>query len=116
MRVALLLVLPALLLGPEAHAGEPARGTLSVTAAVGPTCPFQRVDQPCEDRPYTGALRVRGRHRTWFLQVRRGHGHITLPAGRYTLSKRRLPYLAATRVVVRAGRTTRRHLHLDSGI
>ena len=86
----------------------PVTGTLAVTATVGPTCPVERPGSACDDRPYDGTLRVRSTKRTWRLVMRNGHGHIALPAGRYSLSSMgTLPSLRPVSVSVRARRTTR---------
>ncbi len=95
----------------------PVTGTLAVTATVGPACPVERPGSACDDRPYDGTLRVRSTTRTWRLVMRNGHGHIALPVGRYSLSSTAtLPSLRPVSVSVRARRTTRIKLNLDSGI
>ena len=114
---AFIVVLTVAALAQPALGSRPANGTLAVTATVGPTCPVVRPGTACDDRPYTGTLRVQGNGRSRRLIVRDGRGRIALPAGRYTLSTTgTLPSLRPVATRVRAGRTTRITVSLDSGI
>ena len=114
---AFIVVLGVVAVAYPALAKSQANGTLAVTATVGPTCPVVRPGTACDDRPYAGTLRVQGSGRFRRLVVRDGRGRIALPAGRYTLSSTgTLPFLRPVRTRVRAGRTTRIAVILDSGI
>jgi len=91
--------------------------------SIGPTCPVERRDSPCPDRPFLGtvaALRLDGSEAGRAATDPLGVYGIALPPGTYTVvaltsgplpSQRERP----TAIVV-AGQTTRVDLQLDSGI
>ena len=90
---------------------------------VGPTCPVQRVDDPCPDRPLAAALLVRdaaGRPVCATASGDDGRFRAALPAGDYVLDpgspEPRWPRGSATAVTVRDGRWTEAVVEFDSGI
>ena len=102
----------------------PANTGVVITVGVGPTCPVERVEQPCPDRPFqaevvvadsTGALVARAETDT------AGSLRLPLLPGEYHLEARSpggkaYPRAATTDFHVTLGRWTQVALSLDSGI
>ena len=89
---------------------------------IGPTCPVQRIDSPCPDRPYEVTIAVLDSGRRGVAETRSdssGHFRLLLPPGSYTLSPPRtgVPPTAPEQTVdVVAGRFTDVQIVFDSGI
>src|SRR6266545_3139179 len=65
------------------------RGGITGRASIGPTCPVQRIDSPCPDRPFQGTIVARGlggveAGRTTSDSV--GAFAMDLPAGTYVVT------------------------------
>jgi hypothetical protein len=112
---------------PTMPAGTPVptpsgRSGIIGTASVGPTCPVQRIDSPCPDRPFEGtivALDARGREVARTTSDAQGRFTISLPPGNYVISalvSGPLPLPKPVNVTVAPGLFVRVELHLDSGI
>jgi hypothetical protein len=91
-------------------------------ALIGPTCPVQRIDSPCPDRPFEGVVVVRnaaGLEVARTMTDAQGRFSISLAPGRYvltTLVTGVFPAPATQEVTVTAGQVIKVDLHLDSGI
>ena len=89
---------------------------------IGPTCPVQRIDSPCPDRPYEATIVVLDSGRHLVAEARsdaQGTFRVPLPPGTYTLSPQSLaalPYAAEQTVTVSPGRFASVHIQFDSGI
>ena len=97
---------------------------------AGPTCPVERPDSPCPDRPvairiavFTATHAMPMEPVTTFTSGDDGRFRLALPAGSYTLERScgpqncaPFPTLAPTQVQVEPGRFTRITLHADTGI
>lgn len=89
---------------------------------IGPTCPVQRIDSPCPDRPYAAEIIVLDGARKRVAGVASGADgrfRILLPPGVYTLSpqhKNALSNAPEQLVTVVAGRITSVQIVFDSGI
>ena len=89
---------------------------------IGPTCPVQRIDSPCPDRPWQGvvAARTSGGFEVARAQTdANGTFVLHLAPGVYdvvTLTAGPLPVPVTQRVTVQAGMVTQVQLTLDSGI
>jgi hypothetical protein len=92
------------------------------TVTIGPTCPVQRIDSPCPDRPYEATIVVLDSGRHLVAEARsdaQGTFRVPLPPGTYTLSPQSLaalPYAAEQTVTVSPGRFASVHIQFDSGI
>lgn len=92
------------------------------TVTIGPTCPVQRIDSPCPDRPYEATIVVLDSGRHLVAEGRsdaQGTFRVPLPPGTYTLSPQSLaalPYAAEQTVTVSPGRFASVHIQFDSGI
>ncbi len=91
-------------------------------ALIGPTCPVQRIDSPCPDRPWQGVVSARTTGGVEVAQAAtdaNGAFSMHLAPGVYdivTLTSGPLPAPVTQRVTVRAGEVTQVQLMLDSGI
>ena len=89
---------------------------------IGPTCPVQRIDSPCPDRPYEAAVIVLDGNRRKVAEVRSdadGRFRVLLPPGAYTLSPQSpgiLPRAGEQTVTVVPGMLTSVMIQYDSGI
>jgi hypothetical protein len=89
---------------------------------IGPTCPVQRIDSPCPDRPYPADIIVlddTGRRVASVSSGVDGRFRVLLPPGSYTLSpqhKATPPSAREQLVTVVAGRLTTIQVVYDSGI
>lgn len=88
---------------------------------IGPTCPVQRIDSPCPDRPYEATITVwsGGTKVAETRSAADGHYLIELPAGSYRVqgeSPSTFPRGTEQAAVVEAGRITTVDLQYDSGI
>ena len=92
------------------------------TVTIGPTCPVQRIDSPCPDRPYEATISVldsAGRKVAEARSGADGRFRLLLPAGTYTLrpeSSGAFPHAREQSVVVENGRITPVQIVFDSGI
>ena len=124
----LLVLLVASLLGScgdEPAAGEGSSG-ITGRVVLGPTCPVEREDTPCPDRPYDGArLRIieRGTGDVAATVTADDQGRFRLPLapGEYVVDAeptegRPLPFAKPVDVTVRPGEYTNVTLAFDSGI
>ena len=131
---------PAFATATPAHAtATPPTGTVTPAAAtatvppngdtgiegmvtIGPTCPVERIDSPCPDRPYEATIVVLDSGRHLVAEARsdaQGTFRVPLPPGTYTLSPQSLaalPYAAEQTVTVSPGRFASVHIQFDSGI
>jgi hypothetical protein len=89
----------------------------------GPTCPVERRDSPCPDRPFVGAvaaLRLDGSEAGRAATDSDGFYRIAVPPGTYTVVALTTGPFPAQRdrptAIVVAGETTKVDLKLDSGI
>ena len=91
-------------------------------AKIGPTCPVERVNEPCPDKPYQGHLAVRDSKGVVVTTTEtRSDGKflLMLPPGKYTLSllsQKTMPSLTPVSTTVTKGSVARVNLLLDSGI
>ena len=91
-------------------------------ALIGPTCPVQRIDSPCPDRPWQGVVSARTTGGVEVAQAATdasGAFSMHLAPGVYdlvTLTPGPLPAPVTQRVTVQAGEVTQVQLMLDSGI
>jgi hypothetical protein len=91
------------------------------TVTIGPTCPVQRIDSPCPDRPYEATITVwRGGSKV--AETRSGpDGHfvVELRPGTYRVvgeSPGTFPHATEQTVTVVAGELTQMQVQYDSGI
>ncbi len=106
-----------------ATATPPASGETGIagTATVGPTCPVERPDSPCPDRPYEARITV-WQGSTMVSETRSGaDGRFTvlLPPGMYRVvgeSGSTFPHGTETTATVVEGQLTQVTLRFDSGI
>ena len=109
---------PALLLAAcAASTGSEVSGRV----LAGPTCPVQRLDSPCPDRPVAVALVVADERGGVVARVTSdadGRFRLALAPGSYMIrsDSQRLPVLRPTPFVVVVGRVTELDLRADSGI
>jgi hypothetical protein len=100
-----------------------ASGETGITgiATVGPTCPVERIDSPCPDRPYEARITI-WQGPTLIAETRSGaDGHFTVlvPAGEYRVvgeSGATFPRGTETTVSVVEGALSTVALRFDSGI
>lgn len=112
------LFVAALLLAACGGAGAPGSG-IRGTILAGPTCPVQRIDSPCADRPISLTIEVVSGSTVAATVTSDSAGtfSIAVAPGTYTLrSKSGLPFLRATTVQVLSGEFTDLELHADTGI
>lgn len=89
---------------------------------IGPTCPVQRVDSPCPDRPYEATIFLLDGARRPIAEVRSaadGRFRVVLAPGTYTLSPQAqgaFPHAAEQTVTVLEGQITTVQIAFDSGI
>lgn len=92
------------------------------TVTIGPTCPVQRIDSPCPDRPYEATIIVLDGARRQVAEVRSaadGHFRVLLAPGAYTLSPQSqgaFPRAAEQAMTVLEGQITTVRIAFDSGI
>ncbi len=92
------------------------------TVTIGPTCPVQRIDSPCPDRPYEAIILVLDGDRRQVAEARSGTDgrfRVLVAPGTYTLSPRSraaYPHAAEQTVTVADGRITSVQIVFDSGI
>ena len=104
-------------------ATPPASGDTGIAgiATVGPTCPVERADSPCPDRPYEARITV-WRGTTLVAETRSapdGRFTVRLAPGTYRVvgeSEGTLPRGTETTVTVGAGQMAAATLRFDSGI
>jgi len=68
--------------------GVPAGTGIEGVMMIGPTCPVQRVDSPCPDRPYAGEVSVRDQSGSVVADVHAGSGghfRVAVAPGTYDL-------------------------------
>ena len=88
---------------------------------IGPTCPVERADSPCPDRPYEARVTI-WRNQTMIAEARSGvDGRFTmlLAAGTYRIvgeSVSPFPHGAEVTVTVVEGHLTPAQIRFDSGI
>ena len=89
---------------------------------IGPTCPVERADSPCPDRPYEATIQVLDTGGNVVTEVRSdadGRFEVELPAGTYTLhpvTGSTPPSARDQQVTVRQGEVTEVAVQFDSGI
>ena len=91
---------------------------------IGPTCPVQRIDQPCPDRPFAGEVLVRDGSGSEVADAHAdgaGHFRLDLAPGTYQLvpvspHPGMPPFGKPQSVAVVAGAYTHVTLQYDSGI
>lgn len=96
-------------------------GTAEGQVMIGPTCPVQRIDQPCPDKPFQATIDVvssQGQPVRRFETDAEGRFRIALPPGNYTFKPvpngiQRAPNVPVT---VEEGKVTRVDIRYDSGI
>lgn len=102
------------------------RGTLSGQIVAGPTCPVERADDPCPDKPVPNrALVIRAKVNgatTNLVSDAQGRFSLALPTGAYIVSVAAGPGMIGMRqvtsgdVVVIGGQTVTLKIVLDTGI
>lgn len=103
----------------QAPAGE---SGIDGTVTIGPTCPVQRVESPCPDRPYEASITVldaAGRQVAETRSNANGRFRLALPPGAYTLVPQATgtpPTAQEQTVTVVAGGFTAVQIAYDSGI
>lgn len=91
-------------------------------ASIGPTCPVERIDSPCPDRPFQGTIEVKnvsGVVVVRFPTDAQGLFQVQLPPGEYALTPLTtgtFPRAVTTDVTVVQGQFVFVHVRLDSGI
>ncbi len=101
--------------------GPPGQTGIAGVVTIGPTCPVQRIDDPCPDRPYEASISV-WQGSTKVAETRSapdGRYLIEVLAGSYRVvgeSPDTLPRGSEQQVIVEAGRITTVDLQYDSGI
>ncbi len=113
-----LLVAAACASGPTATASG-----IDALVVLGPTCPVQRADEPCHDRPYQVSFRIIDRASGRAVATARsdadGRLHLPLAPGEYTIEpilETPLPHASPVDVTVEPGRFTEVTITFDSGI
>ncbi len=107
---------------PTAAASSVAESGIDGVVTIGPTCPVQRIDSPCPDRPYPADIMVldsAGRRVASISSGADGRFRVLLPPGSYTLSPqhRSTPPSAREQIVtVVAGSFAAVQIVYDSGI
>ncbi|MDP9238860.1 MAG: hypothetical protein M3P30_15920 [Chloroflexota bacterium] len=101
--------------------GPPGQTGIAGLVTIGPTCPVQRIDSPCPDRPYEAAITVwqGGAKVAEARSAAGGRYLVELPPGSYRVvgeSPGTLPRGTEQEAVVEAGRITTVDLRYDSGI
>lgn len=97
-------------------------GGIEGQAVAGPTCPVERIDRPCPDRPYQATVTVSdraGRFVTRFQTDADGRFRVPLAPGTYRLEPESpgiLPRAAELTVTVREGQFTTVLIKYDTGI
>ena len=94
------------------------------TVTIGPTCPVQRIDSPCPDRPYEATVSVLDAAGSGVLTSVRsgsdGRFRVLLPAGRYLVRSESETAFSPREfeeiVEVENGRFTQVQIVFDSGI
>jgi hypothetical protein len=96
---------------------------ISGTVTIGPTCPVERIDDPCPDRPYAATFTVQddaGHDLCTVQSGDDGHFRVGLPPGAYELvpviGPSRLPYAQPQQVTVTPNQYTEVSIGFDSGI
>ena len=90
-------------------------------ATIGPTCPVERADSPCPDRPYEARITV-WRGSALVAETRSGTDgryRVALPPGTYRVvgeSEVTMPHAGEQTVTVAEGRWTALDIRYDSGI
>ncbi len=111
--------------GPSVATATPAptgESGIEGMVTIGPTCPVQRIDSPCPDRPYEATISVldgAGRKVAEGRSGTDGRFRLLLPAGTYTLrpeSAGTFPHAREQSVAVEPGRVTAVQIVFDSGI
>ncbi|MFN8638530.1 MAG: hypothetical protein U0360_03530 [Dehalococcoidia bacterium] len=111
----------------SAQGGTAAAGAITgIDGAVtlGPTCPVQKADSPCPDRPYVATLVVKtalGQTVTTIRSDAAGKFSLDLPPGKYVIEPQlansaRLPFAAPLDVSVPAGGRAAVTIAYDTGI
>jgi hypothetical protein len=91
-------------------------------ASIGPTCPVQRIDSPCPDRPFQGTIVARDRGGTEAARTdsdQQGVFKLDLPPGTYVVLAivgGPFPISKPLEVTVLMGEVAQVQLKLDSGI
>lgn len=100
----------------------PSGGTgIAGNATIGPTCPVERADSPCPDRPYEARITI-WRGTTLVAETRSGADGrflVVVPAGEYRVvgeSEATLPRGTEATVTVVEGELANVTLRFDSGI
>lgn len=107
---------------PTASPASTGESGIEGIVTIGPTCPVQRIDSPCPDRPYPADIVVldgAGRRVASISSGADGRFRIALPPGSYTLSPqhRSTPPSAREQIVtVVAGSFAAVQIVYDSGI
>jgi hypothetical protein len=89
---------------------------------IGPTCPVERPDSPCPDRPFEATIDIlddQGRQVAAARSDAQGHFRVLLPPGTYTLQGRSAtapPYARPETATVTEGELTTVRIRFDSGI
>jgi hypothetical protein len=99
------------------------KGTLEGLVLIGPTCPVQRIDSPCPDRPYEAEIAIVDAHGDIAATVRSGTDGrfvVELPPGDYVLQARAgttFPTAPSPQpLTILAGATVSVTITYDSGI
>lgn len=99
-----------------------ADGGIEGIVLLGPTCPVQRLESPCPDRPYRATLRIidaGGDEVATIVTGEDGRFRLELSAGRYVIEPvlaQSPPMGTPTDVIVESGRFASVTIRLDSGI
>ncbi len=106
---------------PTATAGPPGQTGIAGTVTIGPSCPVQRIDSPCPDRPYAATITIwqEGRKTTETRSDASGHFVAELAPGTYRVvgeSAGAFPRGVEVTATVERGRLTPVQLQYDSGI
>ncbi len=104
--------------------GSPPSSGIEGLVTIGPTCPVERIDTPCPDKPYQATIVVNDEGGNEVARGQSGEDgrfKVVLAPGTYTLepqasSQGGYPFAKEQQVEVQAGAFTQVSIQFDSGI
>ncbi len=104
--------------------GSPPPSGIEGLVTIGPTCPVERIDTPCADKPYQATIVVKdasGGEVTRVESGQDGRFTVALAPGTYMVAPQSpnqasYPFAKEQQVEVRAGAFTQVSIQFDSGI
>lgn len=124
LRPIAMVILALVVAGCGGNPASSVRSGIQGTVMVGPSCPVQRINSPCPDRPIAATIVVRDDHGTEVARTRSGsdgHFKVDVAAGHYQvvgleIGNRPLPRPIPTTVTVTPGTYVTAVVEYDSGI